>query len=186
MKCCSVAVIISNRDYCPKTKPPNSIIMFLFQKNMEDVSNFDEEFTSERPVLTPPKERRPLNPDDQQLFHDFSYIAEWCWARCADSLETLLGTWLCISEMGSFQAQWVEPSQYMHSVFTGQSNVTQDIHFHGRVWFCALGLFQAPYNSFQAVRVSNSGCLVRREWLPSRHNAFCHSFISHSWTQGNS
>ncbi|XP_025111624.1 serine/threonine-protein kinase N2-like isoform X3 [Pomacea canaliculata] len=57
-----------------KVKPP----FVPTVKNMEDVSNFDEEFTSERPVLTPPKERRPLNPDDQQLFHDFSYIAEWC------------------------------------------------------------------------------------------------------------
>nr|UTK45858.1 serine/threonine-protein kinase N2-like protein [Crepidula fornicata] len=46
-------------------------------RNMEDVSNFDEEFTSERAVLTPPKERRPLNPDDQRLFRDFTYIADW-------------------------------------------------------------------------------------------------------------
>lgn len=44
---------------------------------MEDVSNFDEEFTSERPVLTPPKERRPLSQEDQNLFHDFTFIAEW-------------------------------------------------------------------------------------------------------------
>lgn len=46
---------------------------------MEDVSNFDEEFTSERPVLTPPKERRPLSQEDQNLFHDFTFIAEWYW-----------------------------------------------------------------------------------------------------------
>ncbi|XP_076455221.1 serine/threonine-protein kinase N2-like isoform X2 [Babylonia areolata] len=46
-------------------------------RNMEDVSNFDEEFTSERAVLTPPKDRRPLNQDDQRLFGDFTYIADW-------------------------------------------------------------------------------------------------------------
>ncbi|XP_012946173.1 serine/threonine-protein kinase N2 [Aplysia californica] len=47
-------------------------------KTMEDVSNFDDEFTSERAVLTPPKDRRPLNTDDQKLFKDFEYVAEWC------------------------------------------------------------------------------------------------------------
>jgi hypothetical protein len=36
------------------------------------VCNFDEEFTSEDPVLTPPKEPRPLTVEDQvqmQLLH---------------------------------------------------------------------------------------------------------------------
>ncbi|CAL1545522.1 unnamed protein product [Lymnaea stagnalis] len=45
---------------------------------MEDVSNFDEEFTSERAVLTPPKDRRALNSADQRLFRDFDYVAGWC------------------------------------------------------------------------------------------------------------
>ncbi|XP_055896064.1 serine/threonine-protein kinase N2-like isoform X5 [Biomphalaria glabrata] len=57
-----------------KVKPPFTPTI----KNMEDVSNFDEEFTSERAVLTPPKDRRPLNSDDQRLFRDFDYVAEWC------------------------------------------------------------------------------------------------------------
>lgn len=57
-----------------KVKPPFSPTV----RNMEDVSNFDEEFTSERAVLTPPKDRRPLNQDDQRLFRDFNYIADWC------------------------------------------------------------------------------------------------------------
>ena len=35
---------------------------------MEDVSNFDEEFTSEKAVLTPPKESRTLTEEEQQLF----------------------------------------------------------------------------------------------------------------------
>ena len=57
------------------------IIMFcaiFSQKNLEDVSNFDQEFTSERAILTPPKDRRALNTHDQGLFKDFDYVAEWC------------------------------------------------------------------------------------------------------------
>ncbi|XP_018576928.1 serine/threonine-protein kinase N isoform X2 [Anoplophora glabripennis] len=46
--------------------------------SMEDVSNFDEEFTSEKPQLTPPKEPRQLTSQDQNLFRDFTYIADWC------------------------------------------------------------------------------------------------------------
>ncbi|ERL95282.1 hypothetical protein D910_12548 [Dendroctonus ponderosae] len=46
--------------------------------SMEDVSNFDEEFTSEKAQLTPPKEPRPLTNQDQNLFRDFTYIADWC------------------------------------------------------------------------------------------------------------
>nr|XP_032836638.1 serine/threonine-protein kinase N2-like isoform X2 [Petromyzon marinus] len=44
----------------------------------EDVSNFDEEFTSEEPVLTPPREPRVLARDEQALFTEFDYIADWC------------------------------------------------------------------------------------------------------------
>nr|XP_058969985.1 serine/threonine-protein kinase N2-like isoform X2 [Pocillopora verrucosa] len=47
-------------------------------RHAEDVSNFDEEFTSEEPVLTPPKEARPLNSEEQVLFADFNYTADWC------------------------------------------------------------------------------------------------------------
>ncbi|XP_030766240.1 serine/threonine-protein kinase N isoform X2 [Sitophilus oryzae] len=46
--------------------------------SMEDVSNFDEEFTSERAHLTPPKEPRPLTNQDQNLFKEFTYMADWC------------------------------------------------------------------------------------------------------------
>ncbi len=42
------------------------------------MSNFDEEFTSEKPVLTPPKESRNLTDGEQALFADFSYMADWC------------------------------------------------------------------------------------------------------------
>ena len=43
---------------------------------LEDVSNFDEEFTSEKPKLTPPKEARELTADEQLLFQDFTYLAD--------------------------------------------------------------------------------------------------------------
>ena len=45
---------------------------------MEDVSNFDEEFTCESAELTPPKEARPLTDEDQDFFEDFDYMADWC------------------------------------------------------------------------------------------------------------
>lgn len=47
-------------------------------QSLEDVSNFDEEFTSELPQLTPPKEPRLLSERDQNLFRDFTYMADWC------------------------------------------------------------------------------------------------------------
>ncbi|PAA46547.1 hypothetical protein BOX15_Mlig030858g3 [Macrostomum lignano] len=47
-------------------------------KHMEDVSNFDSEFTDERPILTPAKDRPPLTDKDQECFADFDYSASWC------------------------------------------------------------------------------------------------------------
>lgn len=38
-----------------------------------DTSNFDEDFTSERPALTPIN--HPLDAVEQQEFQDFSYVA---------------------------------------------------------------------------------------------------------------
>jgi protein kinase N len=46
-------------------------------RSMEDVSNFDREFTAERPVLTPPRDSNPLTDDDQHVFADFDFVAEW-------------------------------------------------------------------------------------------------------------
>ncbi|XP_051990123.1 serine/threonine-protein kinase N2-like isoform X1 [Xyrauchen texanus] len=57
-----------------KVKPPFVPTI----KDSSDVSNFDDEFTSEDPVLTPPREPRPLNQEEQELFADFDYIADWC------------------------------------------------------------------------------------------------------------
>jgi protein kinase N len=46
-------------------------------KNSTDVSNFDEEFTNEKPVLTPPHENpRFLTKEEQKLLTSFDYIAE--------------------------------------------------------------------------------------------------------------
>ncbi|XP_048108798.1 serine/threonine-protein kinase N2 isoform X1 [Alosa alosa] len=47
-------------------------------KGAEDVSNFDDEFTSEAPILTPPREPRILTSNEQEMFGDFDYIADWC------------------------------------------------------------------------------------------------------------
>ncbi|CAH2106235.1 unnamed protein product [Euphydryas editha] len=57
-----------------KVKPPFVPTI----NNLEDVSNFDSEFTSEAAVLTPPKEPRPLSNADHKLFSDFTYMADWC------------------------------------------------------------------------------------------------------------
>ncbi|ESN92276.1 hypothetical protein HELRODRAFT_89736 [Helobdella robusta] len=51
-------------------------------KHAEDVSNFDDEFTSEKPVLTPPKEWRPLLENDQKHFKDFDFVAGWSTGIC--------------------------------------------------------------------------------------------------------
>ncbi|KAA0719131.1 Serine/threonine-protein kinase N2 [Triplophysa tibetana] len=57
-----------------KVKPPFVPTI----QSSSDVSNFDDEFTSEAPVLTPPREPRHLNQQEQDLFADFDYIADWC------------------------------------------------------------------------------------------------------------
>lgn len=57
-----------------KVKPPFAPMIH----GASDVSNFDVEFTSEAPILTPPREPRPLSRDEQEMFADFDYIADWC------------------------------------------------------------------------------------------------------------
>ncbi|CAN9505949.1 unnamed protein product [Ophioblennius macclurei] len=44
----------------------------------EDVSNFDTEFTTEAPALTPPRERRTLSRKEQDHFKDFDYVSDLC------------------------------------------------------------------------------------------------------------
>ena len=72
----TIVRIFSNMD--EKIVLINFFFKFL-QSSMEDVRNFDEEFTSEKPILTPPKDPRILSDDDQTLFKDFTYMADWCW-----------------------------------------------------------------------------------------------------------
>ncbi|XP_062853392.1 serine/threonine-protein kinase N2 isoform X2 [Trichomycterus rosablanca] len=57
-----------------KIKPP----FIPTIKGREDVSNFDDEFTSEAPILTPPREPRILTTAEQEFFTEFDYIADWC------------------------------------------------------------------------------------------------------------
>ncbi|XP_014841688.1 PREDICTED: serine/threonine-protein kinase N1 isoform X2 [Poecilia mexicana] len=47
-------------------------------RSKEDVSNFDEEFTTEPPALTPPRETRSLSRRDQESFRDFDYVSDLC------------------------------------------------------------------------------------------------------------
>ncbi|XP_062243988.1 serine/threonine-protein kinase N1 isoform X2 [Platichthys flesus] len=47
-------------------------------RSKEDVSNFDEEFTTELPTLTPPREPRVLSRKDQESFQDFDYVSDLC------------------------------------------------------------------------------------------------------------
>ena len=44
----------------------------------DDVSNFDEEFTTEKPVLSLPKDNPIILPQNNDLFKDFDYVADWC------------------------------------------------------------------------------------------------------------
>jgi len=48
------------------------------QRHPEDVSNFDEEFTTEKPILTPPRERRHIGDKEHNQFKDFDFVAGWC------------------------------------------------------------------------------------------------------------
>ncbi|XP_075714841.1 serine/threonine-protein kinase N1-like isoform X1 [Rhinoderma darwinii] len=45
-------------------------------KGPHDISNFDPEFTCEGPELTPPREPRILNPQEQSLFQGFDYVRD--------------------------------------------------------------------------------------------------------------
>eukprot|EP00118_Oscarella_pearsei_P006029 m.27564 g.27564 ORF g.27564 m.27564 type:complete len:1054 (+) comp30158_c0_seq1:213-3374(+) len=56
-----------------KVKPPFKPSI----KSHRDVSNFDDEFTSEIPHLSPPQEPRKLTAEDQELFAAFDYTADW-------------------------------------------------------------------------------------------------------------
>jgi len=42
-------------------------------RDYEDVSNFDDEFTKELPLLSPAKDKRPITEDDQRMFFDFDF-----------------------------------------------------------------------------------------------------------------
>ncbi|XP_044309565.1 serine/threonine-protein kinase N1 isoform X1 [Varanus komodoensis] len=57
-----------------KIKPPFVPVI----KGREDISNFDEEFTAEAAMLTPPRESRPLTQKEQDSFKDFDYVSNAC------------------------------------------------------------------------------------------------------------
>jgi len=51
-------------------------VLFM-QRSMEDVSNFDREFTSEKPTLLPSRDSSTLTDAEQRIFADFDFVAEW-------------------------------------------------------------------------------------------------------------
>lgn len=75
---------------CPPLSPPQNMDWeaLLLRKlpppflpsigGKEDVSNFDEEFTTEAANLTPPREPRVLSRKDQDSFRDFDYVSDLC------------------------------------------------------------------------------------------------------------
>lgn len=45
-------------------------------KDPTDISNFDEEFTSQKPILTPPEEVALLTRKEQAVFKDFDFVSK--------------------------------------------------------------------------------------------------------------
>ncbi|XP_053328904.1 serine/threonine-protein kinase N3 isoform X2 [Spea bombifrons] len=58
--------------YTRKVKPP--FVPSL--KDPLDIRNFDEEFTGQKPVLSPSDDPRPIAAVDQILFHGFDFVSE--------------------------------------------------------------------------------------------------------------
>lgn len=54
------------------------------QGNKIDVRNFDKDFTRERPVLTPPADKRAIEQINQHEFRDFDFVNETFlrWFNC--------------------------------------------------------------------------------------------------------
>jgi hypothetical protein len=50
-----------------------------------DISNFDQEFTKEKPVLTPMNSVLPAH--DQADFSDFDFISEWAKTSRLEALQ---------------------------------------------------------------------------------------------------
>nr|XP_033817709.1 serine/threonine-protein kinase N3 isoform X3 [Geotrypetes seraphini] len=55
-----------------KMRPP--FVPFL--KGISDVSNFDKEFTTQKPILTPPEDLRSLTSQEQAAFDNFDFVSE--------------------------------------------------------------------------------------------------------------
>lgn len=78
ISCLFFFVSLQNMDWeaLLQRKVPPPFIPSIVSK--EDVSNFDEEFTTELPTLTPPREPRVLSRKDQDSFRDFDYVSDLC------------------------------------------------------------------------------------------------------------
>jgi len=124
----------------------------LFQTSVEDVRNFDEEFTSEKPQLTPPKDPRLLTDDEQTFFKDFSYTAEWCW-RMGQTDEK--SNWR-VRETAAKCSPWLR-----RQVFEGFDEV--DIFLIWRPHF--LGGRQRESGNVLNILISIALSMVYRMWL---------------------
>ncbi|KAF6035949.1 hypothetical protein EB796_005740 [Bugula neritina] len=79
----------------------------FFKRSSMDVSNFDEEFTSEQPILTPPKEPRPYRHRIRNSLRDLStaatgteqYTIETDEHRCSSVAAVKLCDWLNICKL---------------------------------------------------------------------------------------
>lgn len=60
-----------------------------------DTSNFDEEFTSQKPILTPPEEAALLTRKEQTVFKDFDFVSRHLvdvWFLCCQNHEQIVTT----------------------------------------------------------------------------------------------
>lgn len=61
-----------------------------------DISNFDEEFTSQKPILTPPEEVSLLTRKEQTVFKDFDFVSRHLlgvWFLGYENMKRLLPPW---------------------------------------------------------------------------------------------
>ena len=137
-----VPVVVSlNGHQRPQSQTIKQCYYYLLQKSSEDVSNFDKEFTSEKPYLSPPKGQRCLQRDNG-LFKDFDYVADWCWL--------FFEKWWLIQKKQLKMAQIPWPIELCNPFiqspllffFCNSNTVSNAIYFYkaGTFRFCALFL----------------------------------------------
>jgi hypothetical protein len=90
------------------------------------VSNFDEEFTSEDPVLTPPKEPRPLNVEDQVWIFSCR-IYKWFMKKKANHYKLVFTVKVSVITVGILQRQIVNFKGFVRNVWGDWLNGKQSV-----------------------------------------------------------